>query len=185
MVAMKTSNVACLRLIALVLPLVFAIAGLADAAERPLAKADAEKKEVRYSMMGPRDTLLFYTFADQQAVLRLRIANKDASFPVSGTVLLFDGKTTKEGLAKWLNNQHSDGLFPEVPEPVETVELPAEVCRVAEKKLLGEKENEGPAGGTFADYQLKISVKGHKVEGKFDLKGFEDQAGVFIKVTKG
>ena len=28
-----------------------------------------EKREVRDSMMGPRNTLIFYTFKDQQAVL--------------------------------------------------------------------------------------------------------------------
>lgn len=164
-----------------------AVPALADApsGERQLAKQNAEKKEVRHSMMGPRDTLLFYTFAEQRVVLRLRIANKDASFPVSGTVFLFDEGATKEGLAKWLNNQHSDGLFVDPAEPKETMELPEGVCSVVEKKLLGEKKNEGPSGGTFADFEIKIAVKDHKVEGKFDLKGFEDQAGVFLKVTKG
>lgn len=184
MVDVKTSKSCSFRLIASVLPLVFAMSGLAGADERPLIKANAEKKEVRYSMVGPRDTLLFYTFTEQRAVLRLRISNKEASFPVSGTVLLFDEKTTEEGLAKWLNNQHSDGLFVDPAEPVETVDLPKKICQVTEKKLVGEKENQGPGGGTFADYEVKISVKDFKVNGKFDLKGFEDQAGVFLKVTK-
>lgn len=184
MVGMTNSALRPLRLLALLLPLVLLIPGPAAAAERPLDQAKAEKKEVRHSMIGPRDTLLFYTFAEQRAVLRLRIGNQDATFPVSGTVFLFDDGVTKEGLDKWLNNQHSDGLFVDPAEPVETLELPDELAAVAGKKLRGEQKNEGPSGGTFADYEIKIVVKDHKVEGKFDLKGFEDQAGVFLKVTK-
>ena len=46
-----------------------------------------------------------------------------------------DEKTTEEGLKKWLNNQHSDGLFPEVPIPTSTGELPAGVCAVTGHKL--------------------------------------------------
>ncbi|MCH7227418.1 hypothetical protein [Haloferula sp. A504] len=181
---MQVSEPRPLRLLALLFPVLCLIADPAEGAERSLNQAKAEKKEVRYSMMGPRDTLLFYTFAEQGAVLRLRIANQDASFPVTGTVFLFDDKVTKEGLAKWLNNQHSDGIFVDPAEPKETIELPEGACSVVEKKLLGEKENEGPGGGSFADYELKIAVKDHKVGEKFELKGFEDKAGVFLKVTK-
>lgn len=173
------------RLLALVVPAVLTFSAPAFAAERALVREQAERKEVRHSMVGPRSTLLFYTFAKQQAVLKLLIDNKDDSFPVTGNLYLFDPKTTAEGLAKWLNNQHSDGLFPEVPEPVEVVDLPDGICTVAEPKLAGEVANEGPFPGTFADYKVKVLVKGHQVAEKFDLKAFEDQAGVFVKVTKG
>ena len=161
-----------------------ALSGDADADERPLEKKNAERLEVRHSMVGPRDTLLFYTFADRHAVLRLEIGNADDTFPVTGKVYLFSEETTKDALGKWLNNQHSDGLFPDVPEPVEVVNLPREVCTVTERKLMSEKAHP-PTGATFQDYKVTVSVKDHQVKGKFDLKGFQDQAGVFLKVTKG
>lgn len=184
MVGETTMKVHHFRLFAPFLALLFAVSGHAVAAERPLVKANAERKEVRHSMIGPRDTLLFYTFADQQAVLRLRVGNAAESLPVSGTVYLFAPKTTAEELAKWLNNQHSDGLFPEVPEPVETIDLPEGSCEVTEKKLVGEAR-EGPMNKLFRDYRIKISVKAHQIEGKLDLKGFEDEAGVFVEVKRG
>lgn len=165
---------------------VFLAAGAANAfgAERLLEKKNAERHEVRHSMIGPRDTLLFYTFPDQQAVLQLRIRNANDGFPVSGTVFLFDPATGAEDLAKWLNNQHSDGLFPEVPEPVATLALPDGSCRVTAKKLLGEQK-QPPMNKRFQDYQVTLSVKAHRVEGKFNLKAFEDQSGVFLEVTQG
>ncbi len=172
------------RAIPLALSIILAISGPALAAERLLLKKEAERKEIRHSMIGPRDTLLFYTFADQKAVLRLQIGNGDLSFPVSGKLYLFGPKTTAEELAKWLNNQHSDGLFPEVPEPSGTFDLPEGACKVTGRKLQGE-ERQGPQGLTFQDYKVDLSVEDHSVEGKFEIKGFEDEAGVFVKVTEG
>jgi hypothetical protein len=173
-----------LRLSTLVLPLLLSVSPPVSAAERPLVKKEAERLEVRHSMIGPRDTLLFHTFADQRAVLLLQVSNTDASFPVSGKIHLFDPKTTKEGLEKWINNQHSDGLFPDVPEPVEILDLPEGSCKVTGKELVGEKP-QGPMNKVFQDYRVKIAVKAHKVEGKVDLEAFEEEVGLFIEVKRG
>ena len=97
--------------------------------------------------------------------------------------MLFDPAVTKEDLAKWVNNQHSDGLFPDVPEPVETINLPEGTCRVTAKKLLGE-EKHPPMNEIFQDHQITISVKAYKVEGKFDLGAFEEQSRVFLKIAE-
>jgi len=39
---------------------------------------------------------------------------------MTATVYIFDDSVTEDGLKKWLNNQHSDGLFVDVPEPTST-----------------------------------------------------------------
>ena len=158
-------------------------AGHLLAAERPLVRKEAERQEVRHSMIGPRDTLLFYSFPAQQAVLMLHVGNADASFPVSGKVMLFDPATTKDDLAKWVNNQHSDGLFPDVPEPVDKIDLPEGTCQVTAKKLTSE-EKHPPHNVIFRDYQITISVKACRVEDKFELGAFEDQSGVFLKIAE-
>lgn len=46
-------------------------------ADRVLDRDGAEKIEIRHSMLGYRDTLAFYLFAEQQAVLVLSIGNQD------------------------------------------------------------------------------------------------------------
>lgn len=147
---------------------------------RTLDKADAQRLEIRHSMIGFRNTLLFYTFTDQQAVLKLTIGNQDETFPIKGTVYLFDSDTTKEELDRWLNNQHSDGLFPEVPEPIATVALPEDICKVTAFKQTGTTNNE-PTGEEFKDYRVELSVLKHAAEGKFTLLPFDDKTTVHVK----
>ncbi len=62
------------------------------------------KLEVRFSQIGYRSTLLFYTFKKQKAVLKLQFGNRDKTFPVSGTVYFFAADVTENGMKKWLNN---------------------------------------------------------------------------------
>jgi len=148
--------------------------------ERVLVIKEAEKKQVRHSMIGMRDTLLFYTFVAQKAVLVLRIDNANTTMPVSGTVYLFDPKTSEEDLGKWVNNQHSDGLFADAPEPIHTFKLPDGTGSVTERKLVGQEKQ--PIGDDmFDDYKVKLSVKEHRVEGKFRFAGFADEAQVYVK----
>ena len=156
------------------------LCGSLTAAEPELAFKDAKKEEVRHSMMGMRDTLLFYTFADKSAVLVLNIGNKDAAMPVTATVHLFAPGTTAEALGKWVNNQHSDGLFIDPPEPSASVKLPDGTCTVTARELTGQEKQ--PNGkDTFGDWKVKIAVKEQRVEGKFHLPAFEDEANVFVK----
>ncbi len=153
-----------------------------ETAERTLKIDNAKKLEVRHSMIGYRDTLLFYTFGSQKAVLRLHIENKTEPFKVTGIVYLFAPETSEEDLEKWLNNQHSDGLFPDIPEPVQTVKLPEKTCSVIASEDLGEKKQEH-SGERFRDYKVKLSVKAHEAKGIFKLQKFEDVTGVYVKQT--
>ena len=151
------------------------------AGEVPVLKHDkAKKTEVRHSMLGPRDTLLFYAFGDSGAVLRLQIPNDSAKFSVKGSVVLFPDGTDAEALAKWINNQHSDGLFADAPQPSATIELPEGVCEVAASKFIGEKPS-GPGGESYGEYEVSVRVKDHEAAGKFELKAFADKAGVLVK----
>ena len=154
--------------------------GQAGAGERPLDADLSSKVQVRHSMIGFRDTLLFYTFTGQQAVLRLHISNKDQSLPVTGTIYLFPEGTTDEGLKKWINNQHSDGLFPEIPKPVLTHKLPEGTCKAVSTKLLGEKKNP-TSDDVFEDHEVAVSVKAYQLEEQFKLTPFTDKTGVFVK----
>ena len=47
-----------------------------------------EKLEIRHSMLGYRDTLIFYSFKEQRAILVLGINNKDETFSVTGKIHL-------------------------------------------------------------------------------------------------
>jgi hypothetical protein len=165
----------------LALPLIAFLCGTLHAAETELAFKEAKKEQIRHSMIGMRDTLIFYTFAEKGAVLVLRIDNKSAALPVSATVHFFAPGTTAEDLGKWVNNQHSDGLFPEVPEPVITNRLAAGTCTVTARELVGQ-EKQALNDDVFADYKVKLTVKEHREAGKFHLPAFADEASVFVKI---
>ena len=157
------------------------LCGSLAAAEPELAFKDAKKELVRHSMIGMRDTLIFYTFAEKSAILVLRIDNTAAPLPVSGTVHLFAPGTDAEALGKWVNNQHSDGLFIDPPEPTASVKLPAVTAAVTARELVAQEKQ--PNGeDIFADYKVKLTVKEHLEPGKFHLPAFEDEANVFVKI---
>ncbi len=136
-------------------------------------------------MIGFRNTLIFYTFKDQQAVLALSIDNKDDTFPVKGKIHVFAGATTEDDLKKWLNNQHSDGLFPDVPIPLLTKDLPEGACTVTSHKKTGTSENP-PTKEKFNNYEVKLSVKEHVIDKKLideevKLSAFTDTTQVHVK----
>ena len=155
------------------------LAGPITAKERQLEANTTKKVQVRHSMLGFRDTLLFYTFPDQQAVLQLNISNKDELLPVTGIVYLFPANTTTQGLKKWINNQHSDGLFPQVAIPTLSHELPKGICKAVTTKVLGEKKNHSNLK-VFKDLAVTVSIKAHKLKDQFKLAAFKDQTGIFM-----
>ena len=136
--------------------------------------------EVRHSMVGFRNTLLFYTFKEQQVILTLSIGNKDETFPVTGKIYLFGEATTEEGLKKWINNQHSDGLYPDVPKPFATFDLPKGSCKVTSGKQAGTSKNPSSAA-MFKNYEVKLSVGKHAIDKRFKLSAFTDTAKVHVK----
>ena len=163
------------------------VCATASARDLDVAAESAKKQEIRYGQIGPRDTVIFYTFGKQDAVLQLNIKHAGGKFSLSGKMQLFKEGTGAEGMAKWVNNQHSCGLFPDVPKPT-AVELPAEACAVVESKLLGVKAVGGgrvaPQPGQepkFEDHSLKIQVSDLKMDG-FRLKGFTLDTGAFVRV---
>ena len=133
-------------------------------------------------MIGLRDTLVFYIFEKEKAALRLHISNKDATFPTTATLYIFAEDVTADGLGKWLNNQHSDGLFPEVPEPTMTKNLPDGEIKILGKEVVGEEKHHH-TNETYQDFKVKFSVKEQVEKGKYKLDAFEDSTGVFVKAT--
>lgn len=138
------------------------------------------RQQVVDSMMGYRDTLLFYTFAAEKAVLVVKIDNKSDKFPMNGKLYVFAEETTAEGLKKWINNQHSDGLYPDVPSPVTTHEIPAASFSLVAQKMLEVVKSDH--SGTFNRHEVEFKVEKVPVFGEIKIKDFTDTATVHVKI---
>jgi hypothetical protein len=171
--------------VCLSVPLLATLALVAHGAE-PTGKAkllDPADKEVKklvvtQSQIGYRNTLVFYTFPEQQAVLRVSIDNKDTTFPLAATLYTFAADVSEDGLAKWLNNQHSDGLFADVPEPTATAEIPAKSLKLIAHKRAGQEK---VFNGTFDKYMVEFQMSMAPELKGAQIEDFKDSVPVFVK----
>ena len=167
--------------VALILLATFGMIASADTSPKETTRLDlkgknVQRQEVSSSLIGLTSTTVFYTLDDHRVVVVIRIDNTKG-FPVSGNVFAFAKDVTAEGIAKWLNNQHSDGLFPDVPEPKTTVKLPAEACQSLKSKLLGKKTVNDT---TYNHYSVEIKLSEFKVNEQFRLQEHKDTVNVYV-----
>lgn len=130
-------------------------------------------------MMGYRDTLIFYVFGEAKAVLVVRIGNENLDFPFSAKLHTFAAGTDAEAMDKWLNNQHSNGLFIDAAEPEAVHEIPPASCAVEKHAFLKQAESHN---GTFDSHSVTFRIKDVPVLGGFKVKDFTDQATVYVKL---
>lgn len=105
----------------------FAVAPAAGAAERRVAiTADTKATEVSryFSGLAHGPTKKFYIVPESNAVVV--VATVDGKADATATIHLFPAATTAEGVAKWINNQYSDAIYPDVPMPLRSVPVPAD-----------------------------------------------------------
>lgn len=136
-----------------------------------------QRQEVSSSLIGFTSTTVFYTLDDDRVVVVIHIDNTKKGFPVSGKVCQFARDVTPEVMSKWVNNQHSDALYPDVPEPRTTVKLPAGACQSLESKLLGK---EAVNNTTYNQYSVEIKISGVKVNEQFRLHEHKDTVKVYV-----
>ena len=136
-----------------------------------------QRLEVSASLIGYTSTKVFYTLGDHRVVVAIQVDNSQKGFPVTGTVYQFAEEVTLEDLGKWLNNQHSDALFPEVPEPQVIVKLPAESCRTLESQRLGQKQVNNTI---YDEYRVEVKLSKAKVNEQFRLQEFKDTVKVYV-----
>lgn len=136
-----------------------------------------KKIEVSQSMMGYRDTLRFYLFHDSKAILVVTIGNKNTEFPISAKLYEFAENTTADALDKWVNNQHSDGLFVDIPKPVTSHQIPVSSCMMKSHDLI---EQVQASSGEFKRYSVTFEIKDVAPTEDLTIKGFTDTVNVFV-----
>jgi len=134
--------------------------------------------QIRSSMIGYRDTLIFYSLPDQRAVVKINIDNKGTTFPITATVFLFDANADQEGIDKWINNQHSDALFADALEPTSRYTLPKNKAKILS---FSAAETVSDSLGQHINYTVQFKIRSTSQKGSFQLKPFKDDASVFVK----
>jgi hypothetical protein len=178
------SNIPCLTTLIMFL-LGNSILLSAESTIDPVAKSTT-KVQVTQSLAGFRDTLMFYTFPAEKAVLTFRIDNQNDQFAIkSASLKIFKSDATADGISNWINNQHSCGLFPEVPEPVTTHDIPASAYSVISKKIAeAVVAQTGPENqGKLNRYEVEFKIQKIPALGEFKIKDFTDTASVYVKAN--
>ena len=139
-----------------------------------------EKYEANQTQIGFSSTRVFYTAARHNMVVVIHIDNTDKKFAATCKTCVFGDGVTADELAKWVNNQHSDALFADIPEPVVTQTLPADTIKMISSKLLGRNEG-GPRGDIYERYGFEFEASRTKLNANLTLASFKDAATVYIK----
>lgn len=175
-----------LRTIALALVLMCTAFAFADEAAKDSVtlnvKDDGVKKvEANQTQIGFASTRIFYTLGSQNAIVVMHIDNTNDKFPVAAKVYQFAKGVTADDLGKWVNNQHSDGLYPEVPEPTAVHEIKADAIKTVSSKRIGPAKG-GPDNDSYDMYTVAIEAKTVEVKKNLQLGAFKDSATVYKKV---
>ncbi len=164
----------------------WSLASVDDAADGSVTfnvKGDGvEKYEANQTLIGFSNTRIFYTVASQNAIVVVHIDDKDKQFAASGKVHVFAKGVTADDLGKWVNNQHSDALFADIPEPVATHTLPADAIKTVSSKLLGQEKG-GPEGAAYDKYSVEFAVGETALTKTLKLGAFKDSATAYTKAS--
>ena len=171
--------------IALALVLACSVSTLAYEADKDSVvldvKGDGVKKiEANQTQIGFSSTRIFYTLGSQSAVVVIHLDNSSKKFPASGKVYQFAKGVNAEALGKWVNNQHSDGLFPEVPEPVAAHTLPADSIKTVSSKRIGQAKG-GFRDETYDTFSVEFEAVNTEVTKNQKLGAFKDSATVYMR----
>lgn len=157
-----------------------AAATFAHAERAVLTKEDAERMESRFSIGGPLPTTrLLYSFPDHHVVLSVLITREGDAYKAAGSVHIFERGLPAEGLAKWLNNQVSDALYRDAPQPVHTVRLADDACTITAAEFLA-NHHLPKFELDYKEYRLTLKVERQLIGDRFDLREFEDETGLHL-----
>lgn len=132
-----------------------------------------------YSLHAHGPTKKFYAFPDLRVVVVVHVNPASADqIETTAVVHCFDAATDPAGIEKWINNQHSDALHPEVPEPRRSIAVdPARL----HAKVEGPLEHEVGGGGDEYDrYRVDFTIDGF-TDGDLTVKPSRGSAAAFVR----
>jgi len=126
-----------------------------------------------------RSTLLFYHFEEDNAVLLIEFDNQTRDFDRTVSLHLFENSATSDSIAKWINNQHSDGIYADAPVPLATHNLPPDSVSIELSTLV--EIIEGEQGDEYEKTHIEFSVSNSSEPGSYVLGEFGGHSVVYFQ----
>ncbi len=146
--------------------------------------ADTSKPEIvtvdRYFSpysFGP--LMRLYNYEADNVILKVRISNDALNLPIKATLYQFDPLEDDKAIAKWINNQHSDGLYPIVAQPIQQQDVSNEIKITSVGKG---QEVIGQRGEIYSKHEITYLVEELKI-GSFMINSFADTVYVHVRMT--
>ncbi|GEM_PF-1427897 len=147
-----------------------------------LSVENARKFEVKsyYSLYQYGPTQRFYIFDDENLILALRIPNHDMGGEIEGALHRFADSESEKSISKWINNRHSDALYADAPEPVESVDIAPFLTITGHRQMLPQQ---GRSGETYRPVEISFDLALMSI-GRKSLSGFSDNITVYVMIEK-
>lgn len=119
---------------------------------------DTEAREVSryFSLHAHGPTLKFYAFPDRGIVAVVRAAATDAALQTTVDVHVFAATVDADGIAKWINNQHSDALYADAAQPERSFTVDPTCLHVKTSEAL--EHEVGDNGDEYDRHRVEFSI---------------------------
>lgn len=124
---------------------------------------------------------VFYTLAEQNTVVSIVIDNHSTNFSPVVSIVLFEADVSEADMAHWINNQHSDALYSDVPEPLVSYVLSPESITVNQTPR--GSHSSGAIGDEYDMYAVGFTIAEKVIERRFQLSAFTVSIDVQVLVV--
>lgn len=159
-----------------------AVAPAAFAAERRVAiSPDTPALEINryFSPLAHGPTKKFYVLPEAKVVVV--VATADGTADASATIHVFAVDATAEGVEKWINNQHSDALHPDVPEPLRSLAVPADRFHARVGPPLDHEQGQG--GDEYDRVRVEFTIDAFD-DGDLEVEASKGSLDAFIRTRE-
>lgn len=123
-------------------------------------------------------SLKFYAFPEERIVVVVRVEPTPGVIATTATINVFPASTVAEGLQKWINNQHSDALHPDVPSPERRIDVQPDMLNT---KIAGPLDHEvGDGGDEYDRHRVDFTIDA-LTDGDVRLKASRGSVDAFVR----
>ena len=105
--------------------------------------------------------------------------NTTTAFDTSAVLHLFDVSASEQDVSRWINNQHSDGLFVNPAQPLQSYPIDSQYITITSSAYV--ESLSGFNGDEYEQHHIEFTVANLLEINAFHLNGFSDQADVYLQ----